>query len=55
MSAIKKPILGRVQRKYSIVLENQSLHILAKNTGVLNIYITPELYRDANAKRSFLL
>ena len=47
VSAIKEAILGQGQRKYPIALGNQSMLILANNTGALNIFTTPELHRDA--------
>ena len=42
-NAIKEAILGRVQRKYPVALENQTMLILATHEGILNIFITPKL------------
>ena len=49
---VKEVIIGRIPRKYPILLGSQSMHFLTRNNGALNIFITPELYRDA--KKSFV-
>ena len=50
---IRQTIFGRVSRKYQkTLLGSVSMFFLARNNGVLNIFITPKLCRDA--KESFV-
>ena len=51
-ASVKKAINGRIPRNYPILLESASMLFLTRNNGTLNIFIMPELYRDA--KRSFV-
>ena len=49
---IKEAIIGRIPRKYPILLGSVSMLLFTRNNGALNIFITPELYRGA--KKSFV-
>ena len=51
-ASVRETIIGRIPRKYQILLGNESMLFLARNNGALNIFITPELNRDA--KKSFV-
>lgn len=50
--SIREAIISRIPRKYQILLGSVSLHFLTRKMVLLNIFITPELYRDA--KKSFV-
>ena len=49
---VREAIIGQMPRKYPILLVSESMHFLTRNNGALNIFIIPELYRDA--KKSFV-
>ena len=50
--SVKEAIIGRIPRKHPIILGSESMHFLTRNLGALNIFITPDLYKDA--KKSFV-
>ena len=47
-ASVREAIIGQMPRKYPILLGSESMHFLTRNNGALNIFITLELYRDAN-------
>ena len=49
---VREAVIGQMPRKYPILLVSESMHFLTRNNGTLNIFIIPELYRDA--KKSFV-
>ena len=51
-ASVREAITGRMTKKYPILLGSVSMHVLTRNNAALNIFITPELYRDA--KKSFV-
>ena len=51
-ASIREEIIGRIPRKYQILLGSVSMHFLTRNNSALDIFITPELYR--NEKKSFV-
>ena len=51
-ASAREAIFCRVSRKYLILLGSVSMLFLTRNNGALNVFITPELYRDA--KKSFV-
>ena len=51
-ASVREAIIIQIPRKYPILLGSESMHFFTRNNGALNIFITPELYRDA--KKSFV-
>ena len=51
-ASVKDAIMGRIPRKYPILLGSESMHFLTRNNDALNIFVTLELYRDT--KKSFV-
>ena len=47
-ASVTGAIIIQIPRKYPILLGSESMHFLTRNNGALNIFKTPELYRDAN-------
>ena len=45
-ASIREAIIGRIPRKYQILLGSVSMHFLTRNNSALDIFIMPELYRD---------